>query len=520
MDRTISLEPTRITIAFPYTDGMIARVKQIPLRVWDNDAKVWCLPRTAGMAKLAIAFGLEHKFTISGDVFTLADSKPKRLQLDRSLLYPYQPEAVDFAHQNNGTFLNADDLGLGKSLETIWYAMEADVKSMLVVCPASVLFKWQAECKRWANWEAQVVLTSKQALLNKRVTIMSYAIATRRAHELVRNPYELLVVDEAHACANQSKRTSAIQLIRADKKLFLSGTPFMNRPIELFNILNMINPMSFPNYWGFAQRYCDAHQINIGARKVWNVNGASNLDELKKKLDMIMIRRTRYEVAKDLPALTRNILPVDISNKSEYRLAEMDLRNWLKLNGKSGTANALTKLNYLRQIMGAGKVASAIELAREALQSDPNRKVVVYAHHKAVVSELVSSLREWGVGTVVGSDSNIQRQETITKFQTNTTLRALVISSAGQEGVDLFRSDTIITVELPWHNAALSQCEGRLHRNGQLHPVTSYILVARNTIDEHVFDLIQNKMNVTDALLGGIHTETNFTNEILNALDK
>ena len=395
----------------------------------------------------------------------------------------------------------------GKTIEALAYIKEQDLRQTLVICPASVLYKWQDEITKWCGWDSQVILTGKAKINpDMRVLIMSYAIMVKRIYELRDIEFDMIVADEAHYIVNpKARRSVAYGMLSGKRKLFLSGTPFLNRPIELFNILHHINPLRWQSYWAYAQRYAGAEKKTIwtkgGQRQVWDVNGATNLDELKEKISPIVLRRTKREVLTGLPDLVRTKISIDISNKREYNQAKLDLKNWMKSNGKEGTTNALSKLNVLRQIIGRGKVNAAVELAEEALLN-PDRKVVLYAHHREVVDMLKEALLPYGVDTIVGDDSNTKRANTVNKFQNFAHPRVLVISSAGGEGIDLYRADTMIVVEREWNAGKESQAEGRLHRNGQKNSVQVYYLVGRDTIDVDIDELIVHKSDIFDIVIG------------------
>ena len=492
--KTINLTPERIEVRFPYSVGMVTRVKQIPFARWDNDATCWYFPISKLYAQHLQTLSNEMQFSMDNGVYNLLRSNGRKEYRDN--LYPFQNEAVDFIHTNNGTCLVADDVGIGKTIEALIYAREADVKSMLVVCPASVLYKWQDETSKWTGWDSEIITTGKQVIQHERVAIMSYKVMLMRVHELCEHEFGLIVWDECHRINNPKARSSiAAGMLRTTKRLFLSGTPMLNRPIELWSILHMMDSLTWKSYWAYATKYAGAEKKSIwtkgGRRDVWDTSGATNLDELKQKISPVVIRRTRQEVLSDLPDLTRTKIMVDISRK-EYNSALLDFKSWLKANGSDATANALTKLNFLRQIIGNGKVESAIELAQEILQ-EPDRKVVLYAHHRSVVQRLKESLHEYGVDTIVGDDSNLKRAETARKFQNESLPRVLVISSAGGEGIDLWRASVMIMVEREWNDSKEVQAEGRLHRNGQTNSVLVYYLVAHNTIDEDIDELISKK---------------------------
>lgn len=513
--KQINHKESFLSVQFPYSQGLVERIKAIPGGRWDNDAREWQFKVSPANALLLIDLGNQFQFLIDSKVYELARLNGKNKGADRSVLYEYQKVGVDFMHKNMGTCLIADDMGLGKTIEALWYAKEADLQSILIVCPASVLYKWQDETKRWTGWEADVIKTGKQVLSDARVMIMSYAIMVAQNYELTQREFDLIIFDECQAITGKSRRADASKNLIAKSKLFLSGTPFLNRPIELYPILNHIDPFQWSSYWSYAKKYAGAEEKQIytrqGIRKFWDVSGASNLDDLKKRIQPVMLRRTKQEVLTELPDLTRVVVPVNGMNQKSYKQEIKLFQDWMRENSRG---NALAKLTRLRQLIGISKIAPALELAEEVLQGDPKRKLVLYAHHKAVVEELVAGLKEYGVDTIVGDDNNQKRADTMNAFQNKSLPRVLVISQAGGEGVDLYRADTIIFVEYPWNSGKLNQAEGRLHRNGQKQAVVSYHLIAKNTIDEQIYELINSKRDVFDAVIG----ESEITTKIMEVL--
>ena len=506
IEKSITVENNKICLRFPYSVGMVSRVKELYGRVWDKENNYWHLPAAPMYAKIAVSFGNEHNFTISGDVLKLArfNLNPVVKQ-DRTALYFFQGDAVDFIHNNGGNCIVADSCGLGKTIEALWAIKEQpNTVKVLVVCPASVIYKWQDEVKKWLGKDATIITKGSQDIPKEDdLLIMSYDILVRSVNKMDNYRFDLMILDEVHYISNhKTKRGKAIKNVHAKARLMLSGTPFLNRPIELWNILNTLNPYKWANYWSFANCYAGATKVKMGYKTFWTVDGATNIPELREILKPIMIRRLKQDVLKDLPELTRTVMPVDIE-MTEYKSALRDLRKWLKEQGKvTVTLNALSKLNYLRQLVGKGKVKHAIEFAEDFLTDSDSRKLVIYCHHRAVVDMIVSALRSWGVETIVGSDSNIKRADTIRKFQEKTLPRVLVISEAGGMGVDLFKADTILTVELPWNGATVQQAEARLHRIGQKNAVSSYFLIAKDTIDEHIYEMVKDKDSVIAGVLG------------------
>lgn len=272
--------------------------------------------------------------------------------------------------------------------------------------------------------------------------------------------------------------------------LYLSGTPFMNRPAELFTTLNMLDPLSFPAFTKFASRYLGAAWIDGG----WVFpNILNNEEELRERLSRLMIRRTKLEVLPDLPEKTRVIVPVDIP-MAEYNKAKRNLSKWYEEQGKKlNGQNVLAKMAALRQIVGREKVRHVVSLAEDILQDE--EQVVIFSHHKEVVEELRLALSSYRVGMIVGSTKPKARQE-ISRAFLEGDVDVVIMSVAGAEGIDLYSASHIIFCEREWVPAKEEQAEDRLHRIGQKNAVTCWYVAAKGTIDEKFAKLVEEKREV------------------------
>ena len=442
-------------------------------------------------------------FYIDPAIVKSADAKAERpkLKLPKEL-YKYQKKGVEFIYATQGRTIVADEMGLGKSAESLVFADQFGGKT-LIVAPSSVVLKWaQKECPMWAKDKVVEVISTGATPLNPQadITIMSYGIMVSKFEELNLTPFTCIIFDESHYLKSSKARRTRVAkaMVKAGVPhvLFLSGTPFMNRPAELFPLLNMLDPKGFSNYFQFAIRYCggvmqDGH---------WLIppDGASNLEELAQRLSHIMLRRTKRDVALELPDLTRSFLPVHIENMGDYKEAKRDMQSWLKSQGSSvvNPQHVLTRLNVLRQIIGRGKAVAAVELAEDILESD--NKVVLFAHHKEVVNDLVKGLSKYGVGIISGDTPAKDRQGIVNEFLNETLIsqkqkRVMIITIAGSEGIDLYSASNIIFCEREFTPAREEQAEARLHRIGQKNPVTAHYLIATNTMDEKMNEIVEKK---------------------------
>lgn len=496
----------RIEISFPYSEGLVSRIKTLPDRMWDKDNRVWWLPAKPYHALAAMAFGKEHMFTIASNVMQYDPRRTiNHTVSDRSLLYPYQSEDVDWLHSLDGKAILAHRMGLGKTPITLIYVKEhPEVSRLLVVCPSSVCYKWKDEVSKWLNLPSTVVIGSKVPTPKTDIVIVSYD--TLRERKDLRNAqWDMVCLDEAHYISNpKTIRSMTVHGLKAKKIIMLSGTPFYNRPKELWNLLNILDPVQWDNFFAFAHRYCAAKKTHWG----WDFNGASNLPELKERLHSVMLRRD-LDVLDQLPPLRRQV----------YHL-ERNILGYNKLyaglyDNRQSYVNALPALTKLRQVIGLAKVKAAIELAQSILQDD--QSVVLFAHHMQVVKELVDGLAAYETRTIVGSDKAETRAASIHDFQSGKA-KVMIISSAGGEGIDLYAASHIIFVEREWNPGREAQIEARLHRIGQQNPVLAHYLVMQDTIDMQIAELIEKKRNVFKQVVDLQDVETNIISELLKEL--
>lgn len=424
-----------------------------------------------------------------------------------SRLFPYQVEAVEFIEAAAGRALLCDDMGAGKSVEALcWAASRDDIKRVLIVAPANVVYKWRREVSSWTDWRSGIIQGYTSRRPRAPVQICSYTVMAHRYQELEREEWDLVIWDECHYLKGppkKTKRVAAAKRIKSKYMLALSGTPFLNRPIELFNTLDMVEPGRW-NLWSYGSRYCGGMDHIDGPFK-----GVTNVAGLRKMLEGTMIRRLKSELRGQLPPLTRTILPVDI-NTDEYRA---EVRG---INKK----NALVKVNALYHIIGREKAKVAVEWAHDFFESsEPNAKLVLAAHHLDVIKYLVGELRQYGTTFISGDVGQAERAQRVAAFQGKSRPRVIVINIAGGEGVDLYGTDgtdasTVLFVERQWGPALEGQIEGRLDRIGQGSSVSAYYLSAVGTYDEEMAALVESKWKTLDDILDMEDIKTEVMNSI------
>ena len=503
----VTYQTDRISIAFPFDLRLLEIVRSIPDRAWNfkTHPGVWSVPASPFHCAKVIETLEPEGFRIETQVRKCADVKAKRPNLRRALpasLYEYQKEAVEFIEAGHGRVIIGDAPGVGKSAPAlVWTTMfSAEAERILLIAPANVTWKWaEKEIGMWIpdrSW--QVVEGGKMIMDNSHITIMSYRTMVLRYEELSRTPFDVVIFDEAHALKSnksQQNRVARKLVKNIPYLLFLTGTAFKNKRFEIFQLLHMIDPKIWNNAIAFGTRYCGG-SFSMG-HWIQPPTGETNTEELQARLAPILLRRTKMQVAHDLPELTRVSIPITIDNIKEYETTLRSVKEQARKEGYK-PALALTLLNTLRQVVGRGKTQAVIELAEDLLES--GEQIVIFAHHKAVIKKLKDSLR-YTVGVIDGSTAPKDRQMLANAFLYDEghngvgqrKLQVMIISSAGKEGIDLYSASHVIFAERLWTPADEEQIEARLHRLGQRNAVTAHYLIARGTVDERLDEIVRSK---------------------------
>jgi SNF2 family DNA or RNA helicase len=469
--------------------------------------------------------------SINPELTALSGAHDFDLDFDLALpLLPYQRAGVAYALRQRRVILG-DEMGLGKTPQLIAIAVKAHEEGLrtLVVVPPSLRENWRREIAKFTDkaLTVEVIDGSKPyPLSNADVIVIGDATVTHWASALDRVGFGALLVDEAHRFKSvKAKRTLGLQGIArgipANGYVVLaSGTPAINRPVELVSLLDTIGTLTtvFGSAGSFKWNYCDPIKNNFG----WTFNGSTNSAELHEKLrGTCYIRRRKEDVLKELPAKRRAQLAVSLGDGElrEYLRIEADFLSWVFDKGgreavlRVSRAEVITKLTALRQEIGKVKVKHALEHIESIIDTD--QPVVVFAHHKAVISEIVSECEKrsvtdprWNVVKVVGGLTDADKQKAVDDFQNG---RANIFvgnyQSAGV-GLTLTRANQWVSVELPWTPAELSQAEDRCHRISQTESVTAWHITGARTngvetIDDRLFNLLNAKQTVLSAVLDG-----------------
>ena len=529
----IELKGDNFELSFKYKPSIVDRVRQIPGRRFDGAKKVWIVPARSRVDLERMIYqirqfeninwvnGTEKKEEdIAYDIPELPDlTVPHNLKIQP---YPYQLKGIARGLQLK-RFMNCDEPGLGKTLQSIATINLADAFPCLVVCPSSLKINWQREWEKFTDKKA-MVLTDKvrdtwtffyqtgmhQVFIVNYESLKKYFVQrikkaegwTLRDVEFRNsiNLFKSVIIDESHRCKSASTQQAKFcKGICTGKEwvIELTGTPVVNRPKDLIPQLAILDRMNdFGGYKPFVDRYCS------GQRE------ASNLRELNFNLwKYCMFRREKSLVLTDLPDKIRQVNTCEITNRKEYMDAERDLIMYLQKYkdadddkiAKAMRGEVMVRINILRQISARGKVRDVIEFVKDFREN--GKKIILFCSLHEVVDQLKRYFPT--AVSVTGRDSQDEKQRAVDAFQNNPKADIIICSiKAAGVGLTLTASSNVAFVEFPWTYADCCQCEDRAHRIGQKDSVTCYYFLGRRTIDEKVYRIIQEKKNIANAVTG------------------
>ncbi len=453
------------------------------------------------------------------------EAEKNRLQLSRSTtsslvvptpkdisLFEYQRAGVEYALMAKNT-LFADPPGVGKTIQTIGFMNVKRLSRVLVICPTSVVHNWEKEIKKWSIDPLTVhVFNPRHAYLEGKpnVLIMSYYYVGYIAnvqYALRNGPYEHLIIDECHFLKNpKAKRTKHVLAVNglrghAENIHAISGTPIVNRPIEIYPVVKSLCPEAISNmsYFEYGVQYCGGFESKWG----WDFNGSSNLHILGMKLrSNFMIRREKKDVLKELPEkFPPNLVYIDESDDAKTLVKKMNTYDE-DLIIRGTVSPEFTEISALRKELGIEKVKKSVEYIVTALESG-HEKIVVLAHHVEVISRLKQALEMQNYKSVLmtGATSAKERDENVELFQTDKSIRVFIASVTAAIGVTLHAASYNIFVEFSWVPGQNQQAIDRTHRIGQTRGVMTDFLVYENSLDERILKKnLEKEKNIKEVM--------------------
>ncbi len=425
-------------------------------------------------------------------------------------------------------FILADDMGLGKTTSTIIAALETGAKKILIVCPASLKINWEREIANYSDRTCYIA-EGKKFSTEADFVIVNYDILKNFHNKedkenslLLQSKFELVILDEAHMVSNaQAQRTKLINDFTKNVKRvwLLTGTPMTSRPINYYNLLNLIESPVAQNWMAYAIRYCQGFQFRAGNRKIWNVTGASNLEELRDRTSKQILRRLKENVL-DLP--DKIITPVYLRTSSkEYKDLMGEYYEWLenKKEESSSLTIQFSKIMKVRKVIANEKVKDTIEFVQNII--DQGKKVIIFTNFTDTLQLIHTHFGKESV-YLDGSCNKVQRQYAVDQFQENEKIKVFVgnLKAAGV-GLTLTAAEVVIMNDLSFVPAEHAQAEDRAYRYGQKNNVLVYYPIFENTIEGVIYDILNKKKKVIGTVMGDELQESgDVVEEILNLINK
>ena len=446
-------------------------------------------------------------------------------------LRPYQLSGLAWLHHLHDLKMGAvlaDDMGLGKTVQTLAHLHRSHGgnvvnKPSLIIAPTSVVSNWRAEAERFAPTLRLHVHQGKSRALTKReldktdVVITSYPILQRDEATFAKLEWNVVVFDEAQTLKNPRAKTyQAAQAITAQQRLALTGTPMENHLGELWSLFNVLNPGLLSDLETFNRHF--RHRIEQNSDN-------DRMNVLRSRVRPFLLRRTRDEVLKELPAKTEAIRwiefePAQADVYESLRTAiHDDVRKAIDKKGlKQSTIHILDALLKLRQVCCDPRLVKLPDVTQTInapsakldwliehvpILVEEGRRVLIFSQFTSMLAIIEAQINEAGIETVLLTGDTKDRDTPIARFQAGEVPVFLLSLKAGGVGLNLTAADTVIHYDPWWNPAVEAQATARAHRIGQDKPVFVYKLIARGTLEERMLKLIERKQQLAEALLAG-----------------
>ena len=443
------------------------------------------------------------------------------------ILRPYQVHGfhwLNYLQEIGWGGILADDMGLGKTVQALsyleHYALEFGSLKALVVCPTTLIFNWENEIKKFTPSLTYHIhhggdrTREKDKFNNVNVVITTYGTLRSDIKMLVEVPFDYVVLDESQAIKNPaSKVARAACLLKAKNRLCMSGTPLQNNTFDIFAQMNFLNPGMLGSMDFFRQEF---------AIPIDKFGEQDRKDHLRKLLYPFILRRTKEQVAKDLPEKTETILfcEMEKDQRDIYDAYRNDYRDkilgTIEAQGiQKSQLTILQGLMKLRQICDSPAIVNEPEkfpnhsikleeLGREITENIGDHKALVFSQFLGMLALIREKLKELGVDYEYfdGSTSAPDREKAIRRFQEDHNCRVFLISlKAGGVGLNLTAADYVYIVDPWWNPAVEQQAIDRTHRIGQTKNIFAYRMICKDTIEDKILQLQDKKRSLAKDLI-------------------
>ena len=537
----INLKENKLIITFKFDRRFVDAIKTIDGRVWNKEMKRWEIPKENVKQTLDVLVPLG--FNAHLDVVMLSKKEDQFLQNINRIrksddggytgslpLFDFQKKGAMFLKEMPGVLLG-DVPGLGKTIQTI--AATDHEEQILIFCPASLKYSWAEEIKKWVK-DAKVLVVDgnkKKRIEQWMHALNGYYIGSQRVipkfvianYELLLHDYAyidrriwpVIVCDEATRISNPDARTTKLlKLLKCKKKIALTGTPVSNTPDDIYSLIDWIAPGYLGTFSQFRKKYCIFDydpELAFGTR----VTGYRNMNELSEKIGRFMLRRTKEEVFDDFPKKTTEDIKFEMSPEEKKLYENIKELIWHELH--SLKINKMTigimpvKMLRLKQCTNHPELlqdekntpSTKLQVLKDLLSPilASGEKVIIFTQFSEMAKILYRELEGYPKYLIYGEVLSQDRMEIVNEFNAEQKGSIMIMTEAGAYGLNLQTASYVIHYDLPWSVAKYTQRSDRAHRIGQKKAVTIYNLIAKNTIDQYVNDVLMKKYKVSNDVL-------------------
>ena len=456
-------------------------------------------------------------------------------------MYPFQKEAVAQIVKWKHNTLLASDMGAGKTcMATVSLSKLEGAYPALIICPASLKLNWEIEIHKWTPEVKTYIIEGRNSYQE------SYTVQKAKEADVVIINYDILGIDDKEAQKKEKERikiakengwkyrkafipvsgwvdvindvlkpntivcdecqyiesgkavrTRAVTQIASEPgilKLFLSGTPFETKVSQFYTTCHLLAPELFPKEWDFKQRYCDPVKTYWG----WQYNGVSNLEELRRKLSLFMIRHRKEDVLSQLPPKQKIPIYFDMDKKARLEYDQMEE----ELLAQEEGLHQFTYLAKMKESLMQIKLDAVIQFIKDMMEVED--KLVIFTYHTAMYESLMTLFEGIAVG-INGGVVNFKRQEAVNKFQNDPKIKLFIGQvQAASTGITLTASHTVIFTEWGQTAAQMEQATDRIHRIGQdAERCLIYYLLVKDTVDEAPLETLTKHYADIQAVMNG-----------------
>lgn len=553
--KTIRIDSGKYALTFPYDVETKDLIKEGKGARWNRELRQWELPINTENIPVLLNLLFDRGFYIDGtamdtlirsyervqEMIAASTAKSSDFELKPGFgfeLMPFQRAGVEYAVKTKRCLI-ADTMGLGKTIEALAFIHQLSGYPALIICPASLKLNWKRETEKALPGKTVSVWSTKKLKTRETcpktdIVIINYDIIHKKEEELRALHPMCVVLDESHYIKNsKARRTKAVKslLNGIPYRLALTGTPVLNRPIELVPQLQALDRLNdFGGWKHFTDRYCTIpmpERMREAIRKqnlrkaidtpppTMMYTGAKNLSELNDKLRATCyIRRKKEDVLTELPEKRRSVIPIELDEKKYadietatalrlFEIEEEEVDEKVKNPQLARFSMQLTEIEELKQQTVELKLPFIYEWIESVLENE--EKLLIFVWHRAAGNAISE---RFNVPYINGDTPVNKRQEYVDSFQKDPDTRMLVLSiKAAGVGLTLTEASHIAFIELGWTPADMDQAEDRGHRIGLKHALNVWYLLAADTVDEDIWNVLEAKRKVVNQATDGIQKE-------------